>query len=87
MKKNLRRRLKNLDYFGVKVNFYDRHSFNFDYNSSIKSFSFPHSRGCTRMKGRHTHENIFCKYQELTNKFKVNGKITHNMTDAAAKII
>jgi hypothetical protein len=42
--------------------------------------------GCTRMKGRHTHDNIFCKYQELTNKFKVNGKITHNMTDAAANM-
>ena len=41
---------------------------------------------CSRMKSRHTAVNIFNKYKEITNKFKVNGKVTHNVTDAAANI-
>lgn len=41
---------------------------------------------CNRIKGRHTADNIFDKYKEITNKFKVNGKVTHNVTDAAANM-
>ena len=41
---------------------------------------------CSRIKGRHTAENIFSKYEEATNKFKVNDKVTHNVTDAAANM-
>lgn len=41
--------------------------------------------GCSRMKGRHTASNIFSKYSEITNRFRVNDKVTDNVTDAAAK--
>jgi len=41
---------------------------------------------CTRMKGRHTAVNIFSKYKDITNKFEINDKVTHNVTDAAANM-
>ena len=41
---------------------------------------------CNRMKGRHTADNIFSKYKEITNKFEINDKVTHNVTDAAANM-
>jgi hypothetical protein len=41
---------------------------------------------CNRMKGRHTADNIFSKYKDITNTFQINDKVTHNVTDAAANM-
>jgi hypothetical protein len=38
------------------------------------------------MKGRHTATNIFSKYTEITGRFKVDDKVTDNVTDAAANM-
>ena len=42
--------------------------------------------GCNRFKGHHTGTRIFDAYTSVTNKFQINSKITHNLTDGAANM-
>ena len=41
---------------------------------------------CKRFKGKHTGVRLFDAYKGITNQFKINNKITHNITDAAANM-
>ena len=43
--------------------------------------------GCNRIHGHHTAPNIFNSYEAATNKFEINHKITHNITDNAANMV
>ena len=41
---------------------------------------------CNRFKGHHTGVRLFDAYKNVTNQFKINQKITHNITDGAANM-
>ena len=54
-----------------------------DENWNAKSYLL----GCNRIHGHHTAPNIFNSYETATNKFQINDKITHNITDNAANMV
>ena len=42
---------------------------------------------CNRFKGRHTAENIYEEYENITLHFDISGKVDHVVTDTASNMI